>query len=58
MLVDVLAERGYSTTYIQESKSRPIKVDLQSGNVLFEDDLIHKFKVTWPKFAIRKTETK
>ena len=49
ILTDILSDRGYHVTYTPQTTKLPVRVDLASGEISYQQQLTHAFKI---KFAV------
>ena len=49
ILIDVLTDRGFSVAHGQEERLKPLRMDLQTGQIVCEEEEIHNFRITFDK---------
>jgi len=53
MMLDLLAERGYRCILDVARSEKPIRVDLTTGNFIYEKHKIYKFHINFPPPKMR-----
>ena len=53
ILIDILSDRGYHVTYMPQTTRLPIRVDLASGEISYQQHLTHAFKIKFSVSSVR-----
>mmetsp|Transcript_35067 Transcript_35067/g.89715 ORF Transcript_35067/g.89715 Transcript_35067/m.89715 type:complete len:551 (-) Transcript_35067:374-2026(-) len=53
MLIDVLADRGYSCSHMVEERMIPYKIDFHTGDIKSEPHITHRFRITFQTINTR-----
>lgn len=58
IVMDVLSERGYHVSFDRRAHHVPVRIDLKTGKIELETQLIYLLTVEYPKHYIRALEQK